>query len=420
MYPLRYSRKFKTKRLIGGSLAVILIAIGVFTYVNFNKPSDTNTRNDSSSAVSSGNKSVSSRSNNKGIRLIATGDWIAHDSINSAAKQPNGNYNYMPMVNDFIPIFKAANIRFCNDPILNGGQSLGISGYPKFNSPTQFVTDMGKLGCNLANLASNHSFDFTQQNITNSVSAWQKVPNMLAFAGENQNQAQHDSVRYFTLDGVKFAFLAYTTYINTDAPVQNSYGVNIFTNSFAQQQISEARAGGAKFIIVSMRWGTEYATTVNPTEVQDAQFLADQGVNLVLGHGTHELQPVAWLTGKNGNKTLVWYGLGDFLQSQIPAQTVFNGIPVMDINPKTLSISNLAFLPIFMHYDWSAQQAAAQDLSARTNLHLYLLENVTQKMINDQQLNTTVTAQEQRLENTLTSDGINVPLINSKQYLSTH
>ena len=28
------------------------------------------------------------------IRLLATGDWIAHDSVNAAAKQTNGSYNY--------------------------------------------------------------------------------------------------------------------------------------------------------------------------------------------------------------------------------------------------------------------------------------------------------------------------------------
>ena len=183
------------------------------------------------------------------IRLIATGDWIAHTSVDNAALQANGSYNFMPMVSDFLPIFKAADIRFCNDPILNGGKSLGISGYPKFNSPTSFVADMGKLGCNLVNLASNHSFDFTQANINNSVTAWQKVPHMLAFAGENQNQAQHDAIRYFTLKGVKFAFLAYTTYINSDATTLNSYGLNIYSNSFASRQIAQAKHSGAKFII---------------------------------------------------------------------------------------------------------------------------------------------------------------------------
>ncbi len=348
--------------------------------------------------------------------MIATGDWIAHDSVNAAAKLPNGGYNYLPLVQDFVPIFKAADIRFCNDPILNGGESLGVSGYPKFNSPTEFVTSMGQLGCNLVNLASNHSFDFTQANINNSVTAWRHTPGMLAFAGENQNQAQHDQVRLFSVKGVKFAFLAYTAYSNTDAPPQNSYGVNLFSQSFAQAQIKQARAQGARFIIVSMRWGTEYTRNVNSTQLTDAQWLADQNVNLILGHGTHELQPVSWLNGTQGHKTLVWYGLGDFLHSQEPAATVFNGIAVMTIDPQTLAIGNLGFLPIYMHYEWTPSQQAQDEIADRHSLHLYLLEDATQSMINAQQLNTTVQAQDQRLSSTLNTYGLNIPLLSSRQY----
>lgn len=275
---------------------------------------------------------------------------------------------------------------------------------------------MGRLGCNLANLASNHSFDFSQQNITNSVAAWQKVPNVFAFAGENQNQAQHDQVHTFMVKGVKFAFLAYTTYINTDAPIQNNYGVNIFSDSFADQQINQARAEGAKFIIASMRWGTEYSSIMTPEEQQDAQWLADHGVNLILGHGTHVAQPVAWLNGPNGSKTLVWYGLGDFLHTQIPADTVFNGIASMIINPRTLQITSIGFLPIYMHYDWTDTDAKNQELYTRHDIHLYPIDYATQTMINDQQLNTTVAAQEQRLTSTLTSAGVKVSLLTLKQY----
>lgn len=393
-------------------LAVVILALIAGALYWFSRPTPKTTtavtRNDTTKTSTSQTSSS--------INLIATGDWIAHDSVNSAARQPDGSYNYMPMIQDFVPIFKAADIRFCNDPILNGGESLGVTGYPKFNSPTEFVTDMGKLGCNVVNLASNHSFDFTQANISNSVTAWQKTPGVLAFAGENQNQQQHDAVHYFTIKGVKFAFLAYTTYINTDAPAQNPYGVNVFSQDFAKAQIDSAKQNGAKFIIASMRWGTEYSQTMTTQQTQDAQWLADQGVNLILGHGTHELQPVQWLTGSGGNKTLVWYGLGDFLQSQEPAATVFNGIAVMKIDPKTLQISGLGFLPIYMHYEWTPQQQAADDIAARTHLHLYLLEDTTQAMINAQQLNTTVAAQQQRMESTLNSYGASIPLINSKQY----
>lgn len=398
-------RPIKLKFVFALAIAVVLLALAGAGYwlVGHSEPSAKRLATHKTAAE-------------KYISLIATGDWIAHDSVNQSAKQKDGGYNYMPMISDFRPIFASADIRFCNDPILNGGESLGISGYPKFNSPTEFVTDMGKLGCNLANLASNHSFDFTQTNITNSVAAWQNVPHMLAFAGENQNPAQHNTVRYFTIKGLKFAFLAYTTYINTDAPVQNNYGVNIFSQSFASSQISQAKQNGAKFIIASMRWGTEYSIQLTEEEQSDAQWLADQGVNLILGHGTHVLQPVQWLSGSGANKTLVWYGLGDFLQTQIPANTVFNGIASMDINPKTLAISKLGWLPIYMHYDWTAEQATAQDLLARTDLHLYLLQDANQSMISAQQLNTTIAAQEKRMQTTLDSEGANVPLVSVKRY----
>ncbi len=401
-------RRFK-KLLIA---AVPLILLLGFTVYWLMRPARLATDGASGSVGSSPAKQTAAPTS---IRLIATGDWIAHDSINAAAKQADGSYNYLPLVNDFKTILQTADIRFCNDPILNGGESLGISGYPKFNSPTEFVTDMGKLGCNVVNSASNHSFDFTQANIDNSVKAWAAVPNMLAVAGENQNQQQHDTVHTFTVKGLKFAFLAYSTYSNVDAPPLNNYGVNVFSQAFAASQIAQAKVDGAQFIIVSIRWGTEYTTTVNAEQQADAQFLASQGVNLVLGHGSHELQPVQKVTGSSGNQTVVWYSIGNFLNTQEPPETLFNGLPIIDIDIKSHQITNMRFLPTYMHYEWTAAAAAADNISTRHTLHMYLLENATQSMLDAQQLHTTIAAQQQRLTSTLSADGLTIPLITSKQ-----
>ncbi len=398
-----------SKRIIGIAAGMVIIVAVVFWAVKLHGPA--------LPAVTGANLQTATTKTTPPttIRLIATGDWIAHDSVNSAALQPDGSYNYLPMVSDFTTVFQKADIRFCNDPILNGGASLGIHGYPKFNSPTEFVTDMGKLGCNLVNTASNHSFDYTQANIDNSVDAWSNVPNMLAVAGENKSQVQHDTVHYFTVDGVKFAFLAYATYINTDAPVQNNYGVNVFSRAFAASQIKEAKQHGAQIIIVSMRWGTEYATSVNAEQKSDAQFLADQGVGLVLGHGSHELQPVARLAGSGGNQTTVWYSLGNFLNTQEPPETLFNGLAVINFNIKTRKVATMSYLPVYMHYEWTPAQKAADNIAARNHLHLYLLEDTTQALIDAQQLHTTVAAQKQRMANTLDTFGLSIPLITSKQ-----
>ena len=349
------------------------------------------------------------------ISFVASGDWIAHDTINAQAKKTDGSYDYLPMVADLQPYAAKSDIRFCNDPILNGGKALGITGYPRFNSPTDFVTDMGKFGCNLVNTASNHSFDFTQANISASVDAWKTVPGMLAVAGENSSPAEHDAVHYFSVKGVKFAFLAYTTYINIESPAQNDYGVNVFSTSFASRQIEAAKAAGAKVIIASMRWGTEYSTTVTTEQQKDAQWLADQGVQIVLGHGSHELQPVQLLTGTDGGKSVVWYSLGNFLNTQIPPETLFNGLAYMTIDQKTYQPSIVGYLPLYVNYNWTATQATAQDINARTGVHMYLLEKTSQQLINNQQLQTSVAAQQARMNTTLNTYGASVPLLSSNQ-----
>jgi poly-gamma-glutamate capsule biosynthesis protein CapA/YwtB (metallophosphatase superfamily) len=399
------------KRLVFVSIGVILIGAGAAGFAM-------HTRNTTpvASAPKSATKPVSKADPHANrIRLIAAGDFIAHDSINQEAKQSNGSYDYLPMMSNFTNIFHSADIRFCNDANLNGGSAYGLAGYPKFNSPTEFARDMGRVGCNMVNVGTNHSFDRNQDAINASIAAWDAVPNTLAVVGHNRNQAEHDTVHYFTSKGVKFAFLAYTTYLNTDAPAQNDYGVNVYSNDFAARQVREAKAAGAQVIIASVRWGVEYSTTVSDSQRQVAQFLSDQGVNLILGHGSHILEPVQQLTGSGGTKTTVWYSLGNFLNTQLPAETLFNGIAVIDYDKTTKQITSMGFLPIYIHYEWTAAQAQAQDLLARHNIKMYLLDDTTQQLIDAQQLQTTVAAQRSRLTATLNTY-LQIPLITAAQY----
>jgi hypothetical protein len=207
--------------------------------------------------------------------------------------------------------------------------------------------------------------------------------------------------------------LAYTTYTNSTPP--DSYGVNMFSRDFAAAQIAAAKQAGAKFIIASMRWGTEYSSTINSEQTADSQFLADQGVSLILGHGPHQLQTVSRLTGAGGNQTLVWYSLGNFINTQEPPETLFNGLAVVDIDKNSREVTAVSYLPIYMHYEWTAAQKAADDLPTRKNLHLYLLEDANQSLIDSNQLPTTVAAQTDRIQKLLNAS-LSVPLIKKGQY----
>jgi poly-gamma-glutamate synthesis protein (capsule biosynthesis protein) len=397
----------RKKWLWGIAVLIILLAGVAYVLSSRGSPAKTSPPKPKTSA------SATSQPHPDRIRLIATGDFIAHDSLNQQAKKTDGTYDYLQFMLDFKPIFAGADVKFCNQATVSGGESFGISGYPVFNAPTQFAKDMAGLGCNLVNTASNHSFDKGQAAIDATLNVWQGLPNLLAVAGENSSVAEQNTVHYFSVKGVKFAFLAYTTYSNSTPP--DSYGVNVFSHDFAASQIMAAKQAGAKFIIASMRWGTEYSSVINSEQVADSQFLADQGVNLILGHGPHQLQTVSRLIGASGNQTLVWYSLGNFINTQEPAETLFNGLAVVDIDKNSQAITGISYLPIYMHYEWTAAQKAADDLPTRKNLHLYLLQDTTQSLIDSNQLQTTVAAQTDRIQKLLNAS-LSVPLINKSQY----
>ncbi len=398
------THKSKLKKLLFGLVVILILIISVFGYIYYFK--------NSVSAPSDDKKSVSKSTYNNNIKFIATGDMIPHDAINQEAKQPDGSYNYTPMFGDMSTLFEKSDLRFCNQAVLGGGTKFGISGYPKFNSPTEFSRDMAKLGCNLINTGSNHTNDFDQSVITSSVEAWQGLPGVYAVAGANKSDSQKQKVNYFEIKGVKFAFLSYTTYSNE--PPINDYSVTMYSDELAKKQLTEAKSN-ADIVIVSMRWGTEYSSDANQSQKQLALKLANFGADVILGHGSHTLQPVEQINLDDGRKAIVWYSLGNFLNAQLDPPSLFNGIAVMNIATDSKQISIEGYLPVYMHYEWTAEQKAKVDLLARHNFRLYTFDE-GQSALGKSQNNTTFEEQLNRIKTTLNQE-TEIKILTKDQYL---
>lgn len=343
------------------------------------------------------------------IRFIATGDIIAHDSVNINAKS-SGSYDYLKLMSNLKPYFDKADIRFCNQATPAGGEKFGISGYPIFNAPLQLTRDMVKLGCNVVNLGTNHTNDKGQALIDAVVDEWDKQ-DILAYAGANRSPIDRDSIKYFDVKGVKFAFLSYSTY--TNSPISNGYGVTMYSRNLAKAQLAEANKN-AEIVIVSIRWGTEYSPKINESQAVISQDLAYMGADIVLGHGSHVLQPVKKLKGASGNETLVWYSLGNFLNTQLETEALTGAIGIMDIDIQSKKITNISALPIYMHYEWTADEKARGDLLARHNIAMYPLDQAAGQIARSQ-LNTTVEAQTKRITDVL-NQYTEVKIIKSSQY----
>jgi poly-gamma-glutamate synthesis protein (capsule biosynthesis protein) len=388
---LRRSRSKRNIFLVFG--AILCIVVALIAIVIFNRPLPRAISNNKPRAQTS-------RPAPTTIRLIASGDMIAHDSINQQAKTPNG-YDYSPYFSEVKPVFEKADIRFCNQEIPSASPALGSpSGYPTFNAPTEFARDINTLGCNVINTATNHANDKLQAGIDETLRVWQELPK-LALAGINRSLEEQQKVHYFTVKGIKFAFLAYNYQNNNKNTAP--FSVNMFDESLMRKQLQEAAQQGA-YSIVSMHWGTEDSPVIDQAQEKWSQFLADNGADIVIGTGPHVIQPVKKLARQGGGETLVWYSIGNLLSTQLKIEELIGGFAVMDfeVNKSDIKLKDIGFLPTYMHYEWSASQAAAQDLLARRNIKLYLLEDASAPL-GRSLFNTSVQSQTERISSLLNS-----------------
>ncbi len=312
---------------------------------------------------------------------------LPHQAIDQAADL-SGNYNYEQFFTQVKPYFQAGDIRYCNQESPSAS-SVGVSGYPTFNAPDAFPEALSNVGCNLINLANNHADDVGQTGINETLQAWSKLP-ALAVAGTASSAAQQSNVSYFTVKGVKFAYLAYAECSNNTAV--SSYGLNLLSNtSLVESQVATARKN-ADVLLVGTHSCSEDTYTPDSTIVKWDQYFADHGVDAVIGTGPHWLQSVKRLPKAGGGNTIVWYSIGNFLSAQTDIGGLIGGLAVMNVDVKTKQITDIGFMPTYMHYEWTAAQKASNDLLARHDFSIFPLDLASSAMQNSQD-NTTVAAQ---------------------------
>lgn len=331
------------------------------------------------------------------ITFMATGDFSAYDSVNISAK--NGeSYDYTRIMAPLKPVFDKFDMRFCNQATLGAGIGLGVSGYPTFNAPVEWSKGLEDLGCNLINVGTNHTNDKGQEAISSALNHYDKNTNILAIAGANRSVEEQNKIRYFTLKQAKFAYLSYTT--SSQKPPSQPFSINLYNAETAKKSIEEAKKN-AQFVIVAMNWGKEDSGDVQPEQETIAQALTDAGADLIIGNGPHVVQPAKIVDGKDGHQSLVWFSLGNAVNSQLQTDNLFGGIGIVNIDVATLHMTNPRFLPTYMHYEWTAEQKRKPDLNARKNLTWYPLD-IAKDALALSQNGTTIEAQTARLKAIIT------------------
>lgn len=250
------------------------------------------------------------------VKLTMVGDMLLHMQVHRNARMADGSLNYDHLFTNVKDKIKTFDIAIVNQEVILGGEELGLSGYPTFNSPYEVADAIAKAGFNVALHATNHTIDKGVVGVTNCVNYWQSNYPDIAILGINESQeAQDNNIYVYEKDDLKIAILNYTYGTNgIPLPKDMPYIVNLIDKDKIKRDVEKAREL-ADFVVVAPHWGVEYVHKQSSQQDELAQFMADIGVDLVIGTHPHVIQPVEWLEGESGNKMLIYYSIGNFVNA---------------------------------------------------------------------------------------------------------
>lgn len=311
--------------------------------------------------------------------ISAVGDVLIHDRVYEDARV-EGGFNFSPMLTNVAPYLQAADVTIANIETMIGGEALGLSGYPAFNSPFEVGDALKEAGVNVVTLANNHTLDRGPQSIMNALDYWDELN--MPYTGAFRNKEDATELRIIESQGISIAILSYTYGTNgIPVPDGRDYLVNLSESSFMAEQIREADKE-ADAVIVALHAGEEYIDLPNQQQRDWVQVAADSGATAVIGHHPHVLQPSEWVEGKHDHDMLAVYSLGNFLSGQYDHSRRVGGIFTFDLQKSTgekAQAINPSFMPTYVQFDEGDKHYRVTPMKDLTDAELPELE----KHLND-------------------------------------
>ncbi len=290
------------------------------------------------------------------VSFIGCGDNIIYvGNIRDAeynAIEGGRKYNFKPTFEKVAERISTADIAFINQETLMCGEGYEISFYPCFNSPQELGYDLVELGFDVVGIANNHMLDKGSDGLAATINFWENQDVLMI--GGYENEADYNNIRVTEKNGIKIAFLSYT--YDTNGIRKNPaspLAIPYIEDEVIKRQIEVAK-GVSDFIMVSIHWGNEDQFMYNDEQKRVGQLIADAGADAIIGHHPHVIQPIEWLTGVNGNKTLCVYSLGNFAAEQAYQYNMVGGMigfDIVQVDDGKPYLEKVVFEPTVFHFN---------------------------------------------------------------------
>lgn len=283
------------------------------------------------------------------LSLVMIGDSLIHEAVYADAHSNNG-FDFKPMFQYIKPIISKYDLAFYNQESILGGSEIGLSTYPRFNSPYEVGDAFIDMGFNIVSLANNHTLDRGEQAIRNSRNYWNNKDVLVN--GSATSYEERNSFRIMEKNNITYTMLAYTDYTNGLSTRGNDYLINKIDFDLIKRDIDMVR-DKVDVLMVSVHFGEEYNLNVTERQKEVSQFLADNGVDIVIGHHPHVVGKMDYI-----GDTLVIYSLGNFISAQRGVERLTGLMASVNIHKhtkadvSTITLENLAAELVYTHTDY--------------------------------------------------------------------
>ncbi|MFZ3567535.1 CapA family protein [Streptomyces sp. BH097] len=245
--------------------------------------------------------------------VAAAGDILIHPELTDQARKDakatgkgEKGIDFGPMLAAVEPVISKADLAVCHFEPVAGKPGGPFEGFPAFRVPPQIATTIKDVGYDTCSTASNHTLDHGAAGVTDTLNVLDRAG--LKHTGSARSAAEAAKPLIIDVKGVKVAQLSYAFGFNgNELPKGKPWLANETDFDAIAAAEKRAREAGADVVILSIHWGREYHSDPSRSQLALGRRIAEKtGINLVIGHHAHVVQPMEKVDG-----TWIAYGLGN-------------------------------------------------------------------------------------------------------------
>jgi capsule synthesis protein PGA_cap len=199
------------------------------------------------------------------------------------------------------------------------------NGPPLYYNLEEFSIAKGFAGRKYSFMATacNHSLDFGEDGVRSTIGTLKAEG--IAFNGVSVSEKDARSATIVERSGFKIGLISHTFGLNAYRPpedkpwIVNRSHLNGQLGKIDLRQLEEqirfCKESKADFVVVQFHWGMEHELYPRPDQVKLSHHLAESGVDLILGHHPHVVQPFEFYRTKRDPDRVVpiYYSLGNLV-----------------------------------------------------------------------------------------------------------